>query len=148
MRGQLPASSKSPVIYISSGTPFMSAVKRVRKHLDKSLRDTGAAPKNASLHSRVEALKRRVGSGSKSAGEDGSPAPVVVTVLGTGKAVQKTLSLASWFEQENDCHVSVRTKTLGAVDDVVAGLDSVEDGFEDQSRVRKLSGLEVTIKSK
>jgi ribonuclease P/MRP protein subunit POP7 len=68
---------------------------------------------------------------------------MVVTVLGTGKAVEKTLSLASWFAQEGDCDVRLTTKTVATVDDVI-----VEQGGDDESRVRKLSCLEVCISLK
>ena len=115
----------------------MSAVKRAQKLLDKSLRNaTAAAPKNSSLHSRVQALQR-------SGGEDNSDG-TAVTVLGTGKAVAKTLGVASWFEQRGDCVVEVRTATVGTVDDVVVG----EGEGEDESRVRMLSCLEVVIRLK
>ncbi|KAH7261211.1 Rpp20 subunit of nuclear RNase MRP and P-domain-containing protein [Fusarium redolens] len=133
-RRQPPASSKSRIIYVSSKTPFMAVVKRARKQLDASLKTTGAAPKHASLHSRVEALQRTSGGDADSA---------VVTLTGTGKAIEKTLAVASWFEQEGDCEVEITTGTVGTVDDVVAGGDE-----EDQSRLRKLSCLEVRIKLK
>ncbi|EQL02468.1 Ribonuclease P/MRP, subunit POP7 [Ophiocordyceps sinensis CO18] len=136
IRRQLPRSSKTPVIYVSSSTPFMSAVKRVQKHLDSSLRNvTAAAPKNASLHSRVEALRRRGGEP-----ESGATA---VTVMGTNRAVEKTLSLASWFEQKADCAVELRTATVGTVDDVL-----VQGEGDDESRVRRLSCLEVVVRLK
>ncbi|KAM0562720.1 hypothetical protein ACHAPJ_001557 [Fusarium lateritium] len=133
-RRQPPASSKSRIIYVSSKTPFMAVVKRVRKQLDASLKTTDAAPKHASVHSRIEALKRTGGGDADSA---------VVTVTGTGRAIEKTLAVASWFEQEGDCEVEVTTGTVGTVDDVVA--DGEE---EDESRLRKLSCLEVRIKLK
>lgn len=136
-RRQPPASSKSRIIYVSTSTPFMSAVKRVRKQLDQGLRSSAAAPRNASLQSRIQALERQQDDAGSSEG-------AVVTVMGTGRAVEKTLSLASWFEQQGDCRVEMRTKTVGTVDDVV-----VEDGdVEDESRLRKMSCLEVVIKLK
>ncbi|KAF4337802.1 hypothetical protein FBEOM_8291 [Fusarium beomiforme] len=133
-RRQPPASSKSRIIYVSSKTPFMAVVKRARKQLDSSIKTTGAAPKYASLYSRVEALQRTSGRDVDSA---------VVTLMGTGKAIEKTLAVASWFEQEGDCEVEIMTGTIGTVDDVVANGDE-----EDQSRLRKLSCLEVRIKLK
>ncbi|CAM1506315.1 Fc.00g059560.m01.CDS01 [Cosmosporella sp. VM-42] len=127
-RRQPPASSKSRIIYVSTSAPFMAIVKRARKQLDSPLRSAGAAPKNATLHSRIEALKK---AGGETLG-DGS----LVTVMGTGRAVEKTLSVASWFEQAGDCDVQVRTRTVGAVDDIV-----VEDGdVEDETRVRRAKG--------
>lgn len=112
----------------------MAAVKRARKQLDASLKTTNAAPKNASLHSRVENLKRTGGVAADSA---------VVTVMGTGRAIEKTLAVAGWFEQEGDCEVEIKTGTVGTVDDVVTGGDE-----EDESRLRKLGSLEVRIKLK
>ncbi|RGP79625.1 ribonuclease p subunit pop7 [Fusarium longipes] len=133
-RRQPPASSKSRIIYVSSKTPFMAAVKRARKQLDAALKKTDAAPKYASLHSRVESLKW-TGGGATDGG--------VVTVMGTGKAIEKTLSIASWFEQEDDCEVEIKTGTVGTVDDVVT-----EGDEQDESRLRKLNCLEVRIKLK
>ncbi|KAM0241831.1 hypothetical protein ACHAPO_001525 [Fusarium lateritium] len=133
-RRQAPASSKSRIIYVSSKTPFMALVKRTRKQLDASLKKTDAAPKYASLHARVESLKRTSGR---------APDGGVVTVLGAGKAIEKTISLASWFEQEGDCEVEIKTGTVGTIDDVVA-----EGDEEDESRLRKLNCLEVQINLK
>ncbi|KHO00277.1 Ribonuclease P/MRP, subunit POP7 [Metarhizium album ARSEF 1941] len=134
-RPQVPSSSKSPVIYISSHTPFLSAVSRVRKLLTKSLRNTAPAPKNASTSARVEALQRSTNTAY------GDASPMLVTVLGTGKAIEKTLSLASWFEQQGDCNVRLRTKTVGTVDDII-----VQEGQgHDLSRIRRVSCMEVVI---
>ncbi|KPM34243.1 hypothetical protein AK830_g12325 [Neonectria ditissima] len=135
-RRQPPASSKSRIIYVSSRTPFMAVVKRTRRQLDAALQTVGAAPKFASVHSRVEALKR--------AGGDDDADGAVVTVMGTGRAVEKTLAVASWFEQQGDCLVEVRTRTVGTIDDVVVEDEDVED----VSRLRKLSCLEVSVKLK
>lgn len=121
----------------------MSAVSRIRKQLDKPIRSLGgAAParKNATLHSRVEALKQ-AGSGDTNG--------VVVTIMGTGKAIEKTLSVASWFQQQVDCKVQLRTKTVAAVDDVVASDTGDGDcGEEEESRVRQISCLEVQVSLK
>ena len=118
----------------------MSAVKRVRKQLEAggSSRHGGSGGpvhKNASLHSRVEALKRGGGDG------DDAASAAVVTVLGAGKAVEKALQVASFLAQQPDCRVEVRTRTAGTVDDVVVA----EDDGEDESRVRKMSCLEVSV---
>lgn len=140
-------------MYISSHTPFISAVRRVRKLLDKSLRaTTGAATRNNSLQARVEALQRRSNNNNNNNNtarrgaqhddnDDDVVAPLAVTVLGTGKAVEKALGVASWFEQEGDCHVRLETKTVTTVDDIVMqGPDEV-----DESRARRVSGLEVVV---
>ncbi|GJN69347.1 ribonuclease P/MRP, subunit POP7 [Purpureocillium lilacinum] len=160
-RRQLPSSSKTPVVYVSSSTPFMSAVRRVQKYLDRSLRNaTAAAPRNASLHARVEGLRRRAAAasattasgqsrgsaaaGGADGGDDADPGATRVTVMGTGRAVEKVLGVAGWFEQKGDCVVALRTGTVGAVDDIVA-----ENGeAEDESRIRMVSCLEVVVSLK
>ncbi|KAM3507123.1 hypothetical protein MY11210_007279 [Beauveria gryllotalpidicola] len=155
IRRPLPASSKDRIIYVSSSTPFMSAVKRARKQLDRSLKSGGssqAARKNASLDARIESLKRDVERDSSSANEAHAAS---VTLLGTGKAVEKTLALAGWFEQQQpDCRVAVRTRTVATVDDVVvaaaaaAGEPGAAEQEEDESRLRRLSCLEVVVSLK
>ncbi|TWU71501.1 hypothetical protein ED733_001860 [Metarhizium rileyi] len=132
-RPHMPASSKAPVVYVSSHTPFVAAVKRVRKLLTKSLGNTAAAPKNASVHMRVQALRHSTNTAY------GIASPTAVTVLGTGKVVEKTLRVAAWFEQQGDCDVQLRTKTVGTVDDVIV------EGGDDLSRVRRVSCLEVVV---
>ncbi|KAM3554958.1 hypothetical protein MY1884_005858 [Beauveria asiatica] len=148
IRRPLPASSKDRIIYVSSSTPFMSAVKRARKQLDRSLKSGGssqAARKNASLHARIESLKRDVERDTSANEAYGAS----VTLLGTGKAVEKTLALAGWFEQQSDCRVAVRTRTVATVDDVVAGGEpGAAEREEDESRLRRLSCLEVVVSLK
>ncbi|KAM0668984.1 hypothetical protein ACQRIT_003751 [Beauveria bassiana] len=153
IRRPLPASSKDRIIYVSSSTPFMSAVKRARKQLDRSLKSGGssqAARKNASLHARIESLKRDVERDSRTTDNEAYGASV--TLLGTGKAVEKTLALAGWFEQQSDCRVAVRTRTVATVDDVVTGPEpggaAAEQDEEDESRLRRLSCLEVVVSLK
>lgn len=157
VRRPLPASSKDRLIYVSSGTPFMSAVKRVRKQLGRSLGSGGggggaeAARRNASLHARIESLQRDVERGASSARSANDEYGATVTLVGTGKAVEKTLSLASWFEQQADCRVAVRTGTVATVDDVVspaAEAEAVEQGVEDENRLRRLSCLQVVVSLK
>ncbi|KYK60948.1 Ribonuclease P/MRP, subunit POP7 [Drechmeria coniospora] len=135
-RRQVTASVKTAVIYVSSSMPFMSAVKRVQKQLLKFHRNaTRAAPRYASLQARVESLKRDCDAGIPLDGTQ-------VTLLGTGRAVEKTLAIASWFQQRGDCVVKMTTRTVGTVDDVV----TVEG--EDESRLRMLSCLEVVLRLK
>lgn len=118
----------------------MSVVKRVRKMLDKSLQGHAPSTRGMSLPQRVAAL-------NKQDGTKGSGSHCQVTVLGTGAAIEKTLSVASWFMSQGDCEVEVRTKTVGTVDDFVPK-DEADDGFEDESRVRMLNCLEVLVKLK
>lgn len=134
-RRQQPVSSKSQLIYVSSGTPFMAVVSRVRKQLGRCLRDGVPPTRGLSLSQRVDRLHRDGGTRGTGDGE--------AVVLGTGKAVEKVLSVAAWFSGEKDCEVEVRTRSVGTVDDVVV---EGEEEFGGESRVRKVSCLEVTVK--
>lgn len=117
----------------------MSAARRVRRRLDAGLREAEAssAPRGASLHARIEGLARRGGGDAR--GDGAGARGATVTVAGTGKALEKVLGLAGWFEQAGDCNIELRTGTVGTVDDVI-----VEEG-EDEARVRKVSCLELRI---
>jgi len=61
--------------------------------------------------------------------------------MGTGRAIEKTLHVAAWFDKQRDCRVSLRTRTVGTVDDLVL---PDEEGTE-ESRVRMVSCLEVGV---
>lgn len=130
----------------------MSAVRRVEKLLDRSLRNaTAAAPRNASLHARVKALRRHAdcsdSTAAATADDDDDAQDAVgatrVAVLGTGRAVEKTLGLAAWFEQRGDCVVGIKTGSVGAIDDII--VDDGEGGVDEESRVRMTSCLEVVV---
>lgn len=142
-RPQPSPSSSSQNIYISTSTPLISAVKRVTKALDSSLR-TSAAPKGASLQSRVDHLQRQVTRDEANGGRGGK---TEVRVLGTGRAIQKVLQVAERLEAEGLYTVDVRTGTRGTVDDVVqVGSDGDEE--EGEGRVRRVSVLELGVKLK
>lgn len=154
------ASSRSGVhrIHVSPKTPFRSVTARVRKQLDKNLRTASsstavfanqlASRKHASLDERVRAIQRH-GSSSGAGGNDDSGIGIEssgeVLILGTGRAIEKVLTVASFFQKQKDCIVRLRTTTIGAVDDIVVG-DDEDDGFQGDSRLRMVSALEVSIK--
>ena len=64
-----------------------------------------------------------------------------VIVKATGKAIERCLQVGLWAMQQEDLRVEVRTGSVGAVDDVV----EVEEGGEVESRVRRVSCLEVRV---
>ncbi|OTA98153.1 hypothetical protein M426DRAFT_120702 [Hypoxylon sp. CI-4A] len=159
-----PASTRSERrIYITAKTPFRSVTTRVRKQLDKNLREASSSSnktftnklggnKNVSLDDRIRAISRNTkanagkneggattgaGIGLENAGE--------VVVLGTGRAIQKVAEVALFFQKQNDCIVRLRTGSVAAVDDVV--LEGEEEwGGEGEDRARMLSSLEASIK--
>jgi ribonuclease P/MRP protein subunit POP7 len=65
-----------------------------------------------------------------------------VVLKATGKAIEKLLRVAVFFQGDEGFKVEVRTGSVGAVDDVL------EDGGGEtgESRVRRVSVLEVGIR--
>ncbi|KAI0968925.1 Rpp20 subunit of nuclear RNase MRP and P-domain-containing protein [Xylaria arbuscula] len=142
-------------IHVTAKTPFRSVTTRVRKQLNKYLRQSASSrntftnklslKKNASLGERVRRIQEQSqntttgghGIGLENAGE--------VVVLGTGRAIQKVTEVALFFQKQADCIVQLRTGSVAAVDDVVYMED---DGLEGDvtERARMMSSLEVSIK--
>jgi len=150
------------VVYVSTSTPFISAVKRVRKLLD-------VAEKRAVQSSKAQPLTkkaRREQDGVRAAAEAmvdarGGRQNEAVLIKGTGRAIEKVLNLAVWFQSQVDCRVRFETGSVGAVDDIegfvqhesdtVAGAGKEEDPMEEErvelpeTRVRMTSVLEVAV---
>lgn len=145
-----PRAAHTAVIKVSSGASFMSLVRRARKALDKApgRQSTTGLP----LAARVAQLKVG-GSGGAGAGGVGgagggtgrvfSDALDDVVLVATGRAISKAVDVAGLFTREKDLLVLMRTRSLRAVDDVVA---EDEGDLEDEVRVRYLSCLEVGIR--
>ena len=128
------------VVYISSKTPFVSAVKRVRRLLylaekrdlqaqTSTSTSTSTTFGNTGTYRRGEATtKGRSGSAfaafdaltSASANRDasGKRKPEEVLIKATGKAIAKAINLALFFQQQKDCVVAVRTGSAHAIDDI------------------------------
>ncbi|CAO1600082.1 hypothetical protein XANCAGTX0491_003787 [Xanthoria calcicola] len=109
------ASSACPkIVYISTKTPFISAVKRVRKLLD--LIDKRAVGK-------VDLGDGRKGKQTLGALGEVDPAsgkePEEVILKATNRAIEKALGLAVFFQGQDDVRVRLRTGSVGAVDDIV-----------------------------
>ncbi|KAI9769394.1 MAG: hypothetical protein M1840_004096 [Geoglossum simile] len=98
--------STQKVIYISSNTPFISAVKRVRKLLNAiDKRNMGKAD--------------RLGEGKDSVSRKGKGETEEVSLKATAKAIEKALNLAIFFQGQEDCRVRIKTGSVGVVDDIV-----------------------------
>jgi len=70
-----------------------------------------------------------------------------VVMKGTGKAIEKVLQLALWFQGREEYKITIRTGSVGAVDDVVRVGDVGEAAEEvvEETRVRRTSSLEVGV---
>ncbi|RYO85562.1 hypothetical protein DL766_007543 [Monosporascus sp. MC13-8B] len=150
-----PSTHSAHRIYINTKSPFWSVTARVRKQLDKNLRQASyankaftnklAGRKNASLDERVRAIRRYQQGGSASASGIGLEDAGEVLVLATGRAIEKAVNVASFFRKQGDCVVQLRTTSVGAVDDIIAEGDE-EFPAGDETRKRMVSCLEVSIK--
>ncbi|KAJ8067954.1 hypothetical protein OCU04_003536 [Sclerotinia nivalis] len=139
-----PRSSSEKVIYVSHNSQFIAIVKRVRKYLDGA--EFRAGP--TVLPSTDRELMREIEEGikhSRMGKKAGGGKSEEVVMKGTGKAIEKTLMLANWWQQQEGVRVVIRTKSVAAVDDIV-GIDNAdEDMGEGESRVRRVSVLEVAV---
>lgn len=75
-----------------------------------------------------------------------------ISIMGMGKAVTKTLSLAAHFQILNSYKVEVFTRTLEVLDEIYdddgkdeSGNEIAEEDREVKLQSRKLSGVEVRI---
>lgn len=123
-------------------------MKRVRKNLSAiQARFTG--PIN--LRHPSKDVLQQVHDGVKAARKgkrDGGLGEEVI-LKGTGKAIQKVLALAAWFQDEaqNELGVKVvlRTSSVGAIDDVIHEDAGGNAEAREETRVRRVSCLEVGI---
>ncbi len=122
-------------IRVSSHASFESVVRRVRKELDAG-RTSRAFSSSSPGAGRIVAAQQDEGDGRCDVGE--------VLVQGTGRAIEKTLRVAAFFDRQPDCRISLRTRTVGTIDDIV--LDEDDAQAREQSRVRMVSCLEVGVR--
>ncbi|KAK7985882.1 hypothetical protein PG996_004873 [Apiospora saccharicola] len=147
-----PSNSKAFRLYITPKTPFRSITTRVRKQLDKILRTVSGvnphqaatsqiAKRSSDLSRRVRALQQTGGSGI------GLETAREVVVLGTGRAIEKVLSVAAFFQGQKDCEVKLRTTSVPAVDEVMANGGAENNaGEREEARARMVSCLQVHIR--
>ncbi|KAI0138250.1 Rpp20 subunit of nuclear RNase MRP and P-domain-containing protein [Pestalotiopsis sp. NC0098] len=148
-----PSTHSAQLIYVNSRSPFRSITARVRKQLNKSLRTASSktpqsltnsvASKNhlGPLSSRIQALHKGP--------EDGIALEQAreVVVVGTGKAIEKVVNVAAFFQGQGDVDVKLQTSSLGAVDDVMP--DEEEEnglGVGVDERERMVSCLKAVIR--
>ncbi|KAF1983840.1 hypothetical protein K402DRAFT_157024 [Aulographum hederae CBS 113979] len=128
------SASSQKVVYVSTRTPFISAVKRVRNllenvekravqsekavtHQGKKTNQKMPAKGDAILaEARKQALARKIGEREKEK----------VVMKGTGRSIDKVMQLAVHFQQQEDCHVEVRTGSVPTIDDVEVSDAAVE----------------------
>ncbi|CZT10887.1 related to POP7 Nuclear RNase P subunit [Rhynchosporium graminicola] len=137
------SSSTQKIVYVSSSSPFISVVKRVRTYLDQiESRSAGKLSLDGGERRLLKGIERGINS---TAGEGKRDEEVVVK--GTGKAIEKVVRLAAWWGAQSDVKVVVRTGSVGAVDDIVSkDEEGVAGAGGEESRIRRVSCLEVGIR--
>ncbi|MCJ1370227.1 hypothetical protein MMC20_001439 [Loxospora ochrophaea] len=99
------------VIYVSTKTPFVSAVKRVRKLLSliekRSYKSDNLVDGKGSDKQKLRAITDR------------EKEPEAVILKATSRAIEKVLGLALYFQGQEDCTVRLNTGGVGVVDDIV-----------------------------
>ncbi|KAK5679618.1 hypothetical protein LTS10_008440 [Elasticomyces elasticus] len=142
--------SQPKVVYVSFRTPFMSAVKRVEKllHLSEKRavqsattvvkqqgrkRKRGQEDEVLGIAKQVEKAKAKKRRGGGEEEDDKDAAGEAVLIKGTGRAIEKALEMASWFQQKPEYLVVLKTGSLGAIDDVEVEEDDKEglEGLEE-----------------
>jgi len=128
------------VVYVSTNTPFIAAVKRVRKYLTEiDKRDMGSVTlSKITSRKGLENLGKRREEGKSEA----------VYIRATGKAIEKAMNLGVYFQGQDVYRVSLRTGWVGAIDDVEYKKKDGENGEEEvveEARVRRTSMLEVAV---
>lgn len=115
------------VVYVSSNTPFMSAVKRVQKLLRQAEKRATA---NISLEDTRTTEKQKLAELAKVAEQREE-----VFVKATGRAIEKALNVGKWFEEkEAEYAVRVSTGSVLVVDDVVEDEEKKEREMQKQNR--------------
>jgi ribonuclease P/MRP protein subunit POP7 len=133
------------IVYVSSKTPFMSAVKRVQKLLRFAERRamTPLIGKRRHSHHHHQQQHRAGGKGDVLEKCQQRLREDKVLVKATGRAIEKALSVGKWFEEGKggggeEYEVLVRTGSVCVVDDIVEedGEDH-EDNDEEEKEEAK-----------
>lgn len=143
------------VVYISTKTPFVSAVKRVRKLLalieKRSMGKFDLIDGKGSDKEKLKSLNKALAAGKEKLQEE-------VLLKATGRAMTRALDIAKYFQGEEDVQVEFRDGSVSVVDDIIkvensADRDKTEGQDEDcedipETRVRQVKMVEVAIKKK
>ena len=144
---------QTKVVYVSTHTPFISAVKRVRKLLEQAekrrMGNTDLVNDKGSDLQKLQELSDKIESATKKKAEE-------IVMKGTSRAIEKVLSLGIYFQNQPECQVRIRTGTVGVVDDIVekkstSAPQKSQDAGEaaphelPESRIRYVSSVEVGV---
>lgn len=143
------------VVYVSTGSPFIAVVKRVRKLLSliqkRTMVKTDLIEGKGSDKQKLKSLATATAAAKEKK-------PETVLLKATNRAVDKALSIALFLKEQEDLRVHIMTGTVAVVDDIIpeevpdeaAGTAEMsQDGDVGQeTRVRYLNVLEVAVSMK
>jgi ribonuclease P/MRP protein subunit POP7 len=127
------------VVYVSSRTPFMSAVKRVKKLLHQVEK---RATQNVKLVKRGDRHEMR---NLAEASDEIARERESVLVKASGKAITRALKIGEWFsdkEKDISCTVEVRSGSVNVVDDIVSAEKMEETESEEDTAEQPVTLLE------
>ncbi|KAK6332425.1 hypothetical protein TWF696_003140 [Orbilia brochopaga] len=121
-------SADPKIVYVSSKSPFVSTVKRVRKALEVFKSQSKVAIAGGRQR---RAFQRRHQPEAAPASIDllSDDKNKYVTIKATGRAIEKALALGLYFQGQKDTAIEIRTGTVECTDDVV--IDRTDVKFED-----------------
>lgn len=118
------------IVYVSTKSPFMSAVKRVQKLLRQAEKRATAAVNLSSSKTTDRQKLAEVARGQQQLSEE------AVFVKATGRAIEKALSVGRWFEERgNEYAVRVKTGSVLVVDDIEEDEEAKRKAIVEAERV-------------
>ena len=131
--------SQPKVVYISTSTKFIAAVKRVRKLLSEiDKRSMGSVDLLGKKTDISNMARRRAKRKEKEE----------VVLKASARAIEKALGLALFFRGQRDCTVRLRTGSVGVVDDVEKAEHALCTEGQSSEKVGEDGGSTVGPKSK
>ncbi|EAW11542.1 ribonuclease P subunit p20 family protein [Aspergillus clavatus NRRL 1] len=120
------------IVYVSTKSPFMSAVKRVQKLLRQAEKRATASVNLASSKRTEQQKLAQLARGQEQLSKE------EVFVKATGRAIEKALSVGRWFEErEAEYAVRVKTGSVLVVDDIVEDEEAKQKVIEEAERARE-----------
>ncbi|KAF3929323.1 hypothetical protein AA313_de0209159 [Arthrobotrys entomopaga] len=133
-------SADPKTVYVSTKSPFISTVKRVRKALEVFRNQSKVSIASGGRQKRAFQRKQRqeqpkTESARTAEGLLQENKDKYVTIKATGRAIEKALALGLYFQGQKDTAVEIKTGTIECTDDVVA--DQTGDTLEELLQVKE-----------
>ncbi|KAK6544530.1 hypothetical protein TWF694_001220 [Orbilia ellipsospora] len=130
-------SADPKTVYVSTKSPFISTVKRVRKALEVFKNQSKVSIASGGRQKRAFQRKQRpqneAARTTKGLLRDNKEK--YVTIKATGRAIEKALALGLYFQGQKDTAVEIKTGTIECTDDVVA--DQTRNTLEELLQVKE-----------